>query len=89
MVATFILWEHVPMTTKYRKLTKQDKELARRIKELRREKGLTQEQLSARLSANLNYVASIESLKRGVSLPKLYKLARIFRVKVKILLDFD
>lgn len=89
MVATFILWEHVPMTTKYRKLTQQDKKLASRIKELRREKGLTQEELSARLGANLNYVASIESLKRGVSLPKIYKLARIFGIKIKTLLDFD
>ena len=65
-----------------------DKLLADKIRWYRRNNNLTQEQLSEKLGVNLTYVSSVERYKRGVSLRILYKLSRIFRIKVKDLFDF-
>jgi len=65
-----------------------DKQLADKIRWYRRNNNLTQEELSERLGVNLTYVSSVERYKRGVSLSILYKLSRIFQIKVKDLFDF-
>jgi DNA-binding XRE family transcriptional regulator len=49
---------------------------------------MTQEELAEKLGRHLTYVADIEQYKYGVSLPVLYKLAGIFKIKVKDLFDF-
>lgn len=49
---------------------------------------MTQEELAEKLGRHLTYVASLERYKSGLSLPVLYKLARIFKIKVKDLFDF-
>ena len=71
-----------------RKLTKEDKRIADRIRKLRIEKGITQEDLSGRLGYNLSYIAYVETYRSGMSLPTLYKIAKILGVKVKDLIDF-
>jgi len=71
-----------------RKLTKEDKRIADRIRKLRHEKGITQEDLSARLGHNLSYIAYVETYRSGLSLPTLYKIAKIFGVKLRDLFDF-
>ncbi len=71
-----------------RKLTKEDKKLAMCIRELRVEKGLSQEELSGRIGANLSYIAYVETNRRGLSLPMIYKIARVFGVKVGDLFQF-
>ena len=73
---------------KRRKLRVQDKKLAQRIRELRIENNMTQEELGEKLKVNLSYVAYIETFRRGVSLPILYKVAKVFNVKVKDLFTF-
>lgn len=75
-------------STKRRALNWRDKQLADKIRWYRRGKDLTQEQLAEQLRVNLTYVSSVERYKRGVSLPILYKLSRIFKIKVKDLFDF-
>jgi transcriptional regulator with XRE-family HTH domain len=65
-----------------------DRQLADKIRWYRRNNNLTQEQLSEKLGVNLTYVSSVERYKRGVSLSMLYKLSRVFQVKVKDLFDF-
>ena len=65
-----------------------DKQLADKIRWYRRNNSLTQEQLSEKLGVNLTYVSSVERYKRGVSLSILYKLSRIFQIRVKDLFDF-
>lgn len=77
-----------PITPKSRKLSKQDRLLAERIKELRLERNLTQEELAGRLGVNASYIAYIETGRRGLSLSALYKLAKIFGVKVSELFTF-
>lgn len=73
---------------KPRKLNWRDKLLADKIRWFRRDHNLTQEELSELLHVNLTYLSSVERYKRGVSLPVLYKLSRIFKIKVKDLFDF-
>jgi len=73
---------------KQRKLTKEDKALAEKIQRLRREQGLSQEELSVKLGKHASYIVYIETGRRGLSLPMVYKLARILRVAVKELFDF-
>ncbi len=74
--------------SKRRALNWRDKQLADKIRWFRRDRNLTQEQLSELLRVNLTYVSSVERYKRGVSLPVLYKLSRIFKIKVKDIFDF-
>ena len=69
-------------------LTNEDKKLSQRIKELRKEKEISQEELSNRIGANLSYVVYFETGRRGTSLPKLYKIAKALGVKTKDLFDF-
>ncbi len=75
-------------STKRRKLNFRDKLLADKIRWYRRDRDLTQEQLAEKLMVNLTYVSLVERYKRGVSLPILYKLSRVFKIKVKDLFDF-
>lgn len=71
-----------------REINWRDKQLADKIKWYRRNNNMTQEQLSEKLGVNLTYVSSVERYTRGVSLSILYKLSRIFHIKVKDLFDF-
>lgn len=73
---------------KRRSLNWRDKQLADKIRWYRRDRDLTQEELAEKLGVNLTYVSSVERYKRGVSLPVLYKLSRVFKIKVKDLFDF-
>lgn len=73
---------------KRRKLNSQDRQLADKIRWYRRNADMTQEQLAEKLGRHLTYVADIERYESGVSLPVLYKLAKIFNIKVKDLFDF-
>jgi DNA-binding XRE family transcriptional regulator len=71
-----------------RKLTKEDTLLARRIKQLRKDRGLTQEELSDLLSMNISYITQIEAKQQGVSLPMVYKIAKIFNVSLQEFFSF-
>ncbi len=71
-----------------RRLTKEDKKLVRKIRSLRIERKITQEELSERLGYNLSYMAYIETYRSGLSLPTVYKVSKILGVKLKELFDF-
>lgn len=73
---------------KHRPLNRYDRQLADKIKYYRRQNDMTQEELSEKLGRHLTYIASVEGYKTGISFPVLYKLARIFKVKVRDLIDF-
>lgn len=74
--------------SKTRALTSEDKKLAKRIRELREKRGLSQIELSLLVTTNTNYIAFIENDKRGLSLPMLYKIAKALKVKVSDLFTF-
>lgn len=73
---------------KRKALNWRDRQLADTIKLFRRENDLTQEQLSEKLRVNLTYVSSVERYKRRVSLPVLYKISTVLKIKVKDLFTF-
>jgi transcriptional regulator with XRE-family HTH domain len=65
-----------------RELTKEDVLLAKRIKQLRRERGLTQAELSDLLGMNTSYITQVEAKQQGLSLPMVYRLAKIFHLSL-------
>lgn len=65
-----------------RKLTKEDVLLAQRIKQLRQERGFTQEELSDLLGMNTAYITQVEAKQQGLSLPMVYRLAKIFHLSL-------
>ncbi len=60
-------------------------ETGRRIQKLRREKGLTQEQLAERLNVSTVHLAKIETGKRGCSLDILLDFASVFNASLDYL----
>ena len=60
-------------------------ETGRRIQKLRREKGLTQEQLAERLNVSTVHLAKIETGKRGCSLDILPDFASFFNASLDYL----
>ncbi len=71
-----------------RELTTEDKKLAKRIKGIRIEKGIKSEEFSLKLGANPNYIVFVETGRRGLSLPMVYKIAKALKVSPKDLFDF-
>ena len=71
-----------------RELMKEDVLLAKRIKRLRRERGLTQEELSDLLGMNTSYITQVEAKQQGLSLPMVYRLAKIFHLSLQEFFSF-
>ena len=60
--------------------------LARNLRRLRREKGLTQEELAARMGINRNYVGMIERCENSPTVDMLERLAKALQVEPSVLL---
>jgi len=71
-----------------RVFTKEDVLLAKRIRQLRRERGLTQEELSDLLGMNTSYITQVEAKQQGLSLPMIYRLAKIFHLSLHEFFSF-
>lgn len=71
-----------------RKLTKEDILIAQRIKQLRKERKLTQEELSDILGMNALYITMVEAKQQGVSLPMIYRIAKVFNLSLKEFFSF-
>lgn len=71
-----------------RKVMKEDKLLARSIKRLRKSRKMTQKELSDLLAMNDLYVGQVEAGQQGLSLPVVYRIAKVFNVPLKDLFDF-
>ena len=71
-----------------RKLTKEDVLLAGRIKQLRKERGLTQEELSDILGMNRLYITQVEAKQQGLTLPMVYRIAKILNISLRELFSF-
>ena len=71
-----------------RELIKEDKLLAKRIQQLRRQRGLTQEELSDLLGMNTSYITQVEAKQQGLSLPMVYRLAKIFHLPLQEFFSF-
>lgn len=63
-------------------ITKNDRRLGKKIKQLRKKNRLTQEQLADKVRVTPKYIQYIESAKRIPSLKLLYRIARALGIKV-------
>jgi transcriptional regulator with XRE-family HTH domain len=63
-------------------------ELGKKIRELRRKKNITQEELAHRAELDFSYINQIENGKRNPSIEAIAKIARGLGVKAQSLLTF-
>lgn len=64
------------------------KKMGNRFKELRLEKGLSQEKFALKIGMDRTYYASIESGKRNVSIINIYKIAQGLNIPLSDLFNF-
>lgn len=64
------------------------KKFGQRIRFLRKEKGMTQEQLSFEIDADNSYIANIENAHRDIPLSRVKKIAKALGVTLKDLFDY-
>ena len=62
--------------------------LAKRLKELRAEKGFTQEELALEADITLSQIARIETVKANPTVSTMFKIARTLNIPVSALFDF-
>jgi transcriptional regulator with XRE-family HTH domain len=62
--------------------------LAKRIKELREEQDITQEEFSYRSGLSLSQIARIETVKGNPTVSTLFTIARALKIRPKELFDF-
>jgi len=60
----------------------------RRLRDLRRQQGFSQEQLAAQSGLDRSYVGSVERGERNISLENICRLAATLKVPPSSLLDF-
>ena len=63
--------------------------LGKKIKDFRKQKGLTQEKLAELISIETGSLSAIESGRHFPSLPTLEKIADVLNIKIKALFDFN
>ncbi|MBU2987071.1 helix-turn-helix transcriptional regulator [Saccharophagus degradans] len=59
------------------------------VVELRKKKGLSQEDLAGLCQLDRTYISGIENGKRNISLTNVFKLANALGIKPKVLLDYS
>lgn len=65
------------------------KSLAKRLKELRSEKGISQEELAYRAEITLSQIARIETVKINPTVSTIFKIARALDVPLSDIFDFE
>lgn len=63
--------------------------LGKRIKFLRNEIGISQEELADRAEIDRTYITSVECGKRNISIVNIEKIAKALRVTLSKLFDFE
>lgn len=65
------------------------KQLGKRIREIRREKGLTQENVYLESGISRSHIAMIEAGKRDITISALFKISRALGADLKEIFSFD
>lgn len=69
--------------------TKLLKRFGERLKELRKEKGFTQEQLAEKINVHQTYIGKLEIGKCNPSLMLIYKISKALKINLKTFFEFD
>ena len=64
------------------------RKFGQRVRFLRKERGMTQEQLSFEIDADNSYIANIENAHRDIPLSRVYKIANALGVSLSELFRF-
>ena len=64
------------------------KKFGQRVRFLRKEKGLTQKELSFEIDADNSYIAKIENAHRDIPLSRVNKIAKALGISLKDLFDY-
>ncbi len=64
------------------------RKFGQRVRFLRKERGMTQEQLSFEIDADNSYIANIENAHRDIPLSRLYKIAKALNISLSELFKF-
>ena len=64
------------------------RKFGQRVRFLRKEKGMTQEQLSFEIDADNSYIANIENAHRDIPLSRVYKIAKALDISLSELFKF-
>lgn len=64
-------------------------DLGKQLKEIRKEKGITQEKLAENVNIHQTYVGKLEAGKRNPSIVMLYKISRALEIKLTDIFEFD
>lgn len=59
----------------------------RRVREIRKEKGLSQEELSFKANLHRTYIGMIERAEKNITLINIEKIANALNVEIKVLFD--
>jgi transcriptional regulator with XRE-family HTH domain len=73
------------MSTKAKILLK----FGKRVREIRKQQGLSQEQLSFKADLHRTYIGMIERAEKNVTLANIEKIAKALNVNINHLMDFD
>jgi transcriptional regulator with XRE-family HTH domain len=60
-----------------------------RVRKLRKEKGLSQEELSFKSDLHRTYIGMIERAEKNITLVNIEKIANAFNLSIDQLMDFD
>ncbi len=71
-----------------KKFTKKDRKLGKKIQKIRKDKGLTQEQVAEKIGKSRQMITFIETGREIPNVKMLQKIARALGVKVKELIPF-
>ncbi len=69
-------------------ITSTRKQFGKKLRELRRKVGLSQEELGFKSGLHRTYIGSIERAEQNISVDNIHKLAKALDVKVKDLFPF-
>ena len=64
------------------------RKFGQRVRFLRKERGMTQEQLSFEIDADNSYIANIENAHRDIPLSRVYKIAKALNISLSELFKF-
>lgn len=70
------------------KTTELHRKFGQRIQELRKERGLTQEDLAGEVGVDRSYMGFLERGEKNATLDKIGKIAKVLHIKLKELFDY-
>lgn len=73
----------MPMDEKRKLLSAKEKRMIDNIRVARKSASLSQEELSAKLNKNSNYMGMVESYRRGIGFRTLFRIADALNVKAR------